>query len=451
MAEGSMRGATRRGLLLGATGLLGGCDWISDSVDKLFGESKTPLPGEREPVLAADRGLAADTDETRPVTLPPAVENPAWPQAMGVLGHNPGHPALGQGLRRVWSTDVGAGAGYRRRLTAPPLVAGDTVYAMDAIGEVTAVDAATGRSRWSTDTRKPKERGGALGGGLAVDGNTVYVATGLAEAMSLDAATGAIGWRVALPAPARGCPTVAGGRMILPLIDNRVLSLATDTGEKQWEHRGQPTTTMVLGLPAPAIEGEMAVCGLASGEVIALRLDTGRPAWSEALSTLRGGSLADITAITALPVIDKGRVFAAGLGGIAIALDLRSGRRLWERDATFGETPWVVGDWMFAVTVTGSLVCISLETGRVRWLTSLPRFGNPAKKRDPITWGPPTIAGGRLLIGNGEGEMLEVNPLDGSRMGTTKMSDSFTLAPAIAGSTLYVLTDDAQLTAYRGS
>jgi hypothetical protein len=156
--------------------------------------------------------------------------------------------------------------------------------------------------------------------------------------MAIDPADGSIGWRVSLPAPARGSPTVAGGRVLVPTVENHLLALSVEDGRRLWTYRAQPTTTMSLGLPAPAVEGELVVAGFGSGELAAIRMADGRPAWSETLASARGGGLADIAAIAAMPVIDRGRVFAAGLGGLTVALDLRSGRgcgsgrwRRWKR------------------------------------------------------------------------------------------------------------------------
>lgn len=446
-----MRRVTRRAALLGATGLLAGCETITDTFDSIFGEKKVPLQGERRPVLAAERPLGVDEGEARPVTLPPATDRTDWPQAGGIPSHAPGHPALGTGLRQAWSTSVGSGVTYRRRLVAPPILAGGLVFAMDAFGEVTALDAATGRSRWSLDTRPEKERDGALGGGIAWDGGTLYVVTGLAEAMAVDPATGKPGWRVSLPAPARGAPTVAGGRLFVLTTENQLLSLSTADGQRQWTYRGQPTTTMVLGLPAPAVESEVVVAGFASGELAAIRVADGRVIWSETLSSARGGGLADIAAITALPVIERGRVVAAGLGGIVIALDLRSGRRLWEREVAVAETPWVAGDWVFLVTTGGDLACLGRDDGRVRWITSLGRFGDERRRRDPITWGPPVLAGGRLLVAGSHARMVEVNPANGERMAEIRLPGGATLEPVVAGGTLFLLTDDAYVVAFRGA
>lgn len=443
----------RRVALLGAAGgLLAGCESISGAFDSIFGERERPLPGERRPVLAAERPLGLDAAAARggSIALPPIEENAEWPQAGGEVDHSPGHPALARGLAEAWRSSVGTGSGYRRRLTAPPLVAGGTVYAMDAYGRVTALDAANGRRRWDADTRPRRDRDGALGGGIAFEGGRLYAVTGLAEAMAIDPADGAIGWRVALPAPARGSPTVAGGRVLVPTVENQLVALSVEDGRRLWTYRAQPTTTMSLGLPAPAVEGELVVAGFGSGELAAIRATDGRPAWSETLSSARGGGLADIAAITAMPVIDRGRVFAAGLGGLTVALDLRSGRRLWEREVTAVETPWSAGDALFLVSTGGELACLGREDGRVRWITPLGRFQNERRRRDPIFWGPPVLAGGRLLVPGSHGRMAEANPLDGELLGTTRLRDGVVLQPAVAAGVLYLLTEDADVVAMRG-
>lgn len=437
-----MSGPTRRGVLLGAgAGLLAGCE----TLDSIVGTRKTPLPGERLPVLAVERPL--DVEAAGAPDLPPPRPMPDWPQAGGVVSHAPGHPELGAPLGTLWRLSVGAGSAYRRRLVAPPIVAGGTVFAMDAYGEVTAVDAARGRRRWSLDTRPEKDRSGALGGGCAFADGVLYVVTGMAEAMAVDPADGSVRWRVSLPAPARGAPTVAGGRLYVPTIENRLLALSAANGERQWTYRAQPVTTLVLGLPAPAVEGEVVVAGFASGELAAIRATDGRVSWSETLASVRGGGFSDIAAITALPVIDRERVFAGGLGGIAIAIDLRSGRRLWERDVAVGETPWAAGDALFLVTTGGELACFGREDGRVRWLRPLGRFEDERRKRYPITWGPPVLAGGRLLIAGSHGQMVQVSALSGEEIARTRLPGGVTLAPAVAGGVLYLLTDDAELVA----
>src|ERR687890_399046 len=142
---------------------------------------------------------------------------------------------------------------------------------MDAYGRVTALDATNGRRRWEADTRPRRDRDGALGGGIAFDGGRLFSVTGPPPALAIDAADGSIGWRVALPAPARGSPTVAGGRVLVPTVENQLVALSVEDGRRLWTYRGQPTVTMTLGLPAPAVGGDIVVTGFAPGELAAGR------------------------------------------------------------------------------------------------------------------------------------------------------------------------------------
>lgn len=440
---------SRRLVLLGASAALGGCETITDTFDDVFGEKKVRLTGDRQPVLAVERRLDVEPGAAR-ISLPPPQPRAEWPQAGGGPSHAPGHPTLGAPLGEAWRVPVGTGSAYRRRLTAPPIVAGGSVFAIDALGLVTAVDLGTGRKLWERDTRPTEERDGALGGGLAAAGGTLYVVTGLAEALALDPGDGSVRWRAALPAPARGAPTVADGRILVPTVENQLLALSVENGSRLWVYRGQPTVTATLGLPAPAVEGEVVVAGFASGELAAIRAGDGRPIWSETLTSIRGGGLSDIAGIGALPVIDRGRVFAAGMGGITICTDLRSGRRLWERELAVFANLCPAGDAVFLLTEGADLACLGRDDGRVRWATALGRYGDERRRREPITWGGPTLAGGRLLIAGQHGEVAQVDPGNGEVILRSRLPGGAILAPAAAGGRLVYLTETAQLVALEG-
>ena len=115
------------------------------------------------------------------------------------------------------------------------------------------------------------------------------------------------------------------------------------------------------------------------------------------------------------------------------------------------DTPWVLGDWVFLLTTGAELACLGREDGRVRWIRSLGRFKNEEKRRDPINWATPVLAGGRLLVGNSNAELVEIDPADGEIAGRVKLPDGVVLQPAVAGGVLYVLCEDATVAAIQGA
>lgn len=440
----------RRRAVLGGL-LLGGCSTITETYESITGDAKPKLPGERIPILPS---AAPPTPEAPagagPVALPRPAPLAEWPIAGGTPGHAPGHIAAADQLAVAWRSSIGDGAGYRRRLPSPPVMAGGRVYAMDSDAQVTALDAAGGGRAWRVDARPENDSTGNLGGGLAVAGETVFAATGLAELLALEAATGAIRWRAPLPAPARGAPSFAeGGRVCVPLLDNQLVACAPDDGHVLWSYRGQPSVAGLFGVPSPAVDGGLVVAGFSSGELVCLRADSGSVAWSDSLGASGRESIADLSAIRGLPVIDRGLIYAISVAGQFSALDLRSGRRVWEREVSGQETPCVAGDYVFVLSTQQVLSCVGREDGRIRWVRELPAYGDTERRRDPISWTGPLLVGDRLVVAGTTSEALAVSPYTGEILGTQRLPGRCTIAPIAANGTVFLLTDDATVVALR--
>src|SRR3546814_4736661 len=71
------------------------------------------------------------------------------------------------------------------------------------------------------------------------------------------------------------------------------------------------------------------------------------------------------------------------------------------------------------------------------------------KKKDPIRWTGPILAGGRLIAVNSEGTLAEYSPTDGSLLASTEFDSSLSQSPIVANNILYILSDDGKITAWR--
>ena len=169
--------------------VLGGCSLFDD----WLGTEKVPLPGTRVAVLSANSELKASPGAQR-VTLPPPAAVADWPQAGGTPTHDMEHPALRDTAERAWSSSIGTGGGYRRKITSQPVVAGGRVFTLDSDAVVASFDAVSGATLWSTATKGDEDRSTNIGGGVAFDDGTVYVATGRADVMALAEADGKVKW-----------------------------------------------------------------------------------------------------------------------------------------------------------------------------------------------------------------------------------------------------------------
>ena len=436
---------SRRAALFGPLALLSGCTFYDDWLGK-----ETPrLPGQREAIGVSRRALEV-ADAAPKVVLPEAVRNAAWPTPGANPAHAAGHLTAADRMTQAWSASIGTGGGYRRKILAQPVIADGVVFAMDSDAEITGFDAATGRRKWRLATRGDDDNSTNVGGGMSLDQGVLYAVNGLADVLAIDAATGSVRWRRNTGTPARSAPTIADGRMFYVTFDDRLIALDVTDGREVWAYQAQAATTSLLGQPAPAYADGLVIAGFGSGELATLRADTGGVAWTDSLAAGVGrGAVSELSAIRGLPVVADGRVYAIGLGGLCLGIDLRSGRRLWEREIGGSENPWIAGDWLFVLTANQQITALNRADGRPAWVAELPRFGNEKKKRDPIHWFGPVLAGDRLVVVGNNGQALAISPYTGKTIGEQDLSGPASLAPAVADGTLYVVTDNASLTALR--
>ena len=446
------RGLPRTGLrILGLLTLalaLSACETIQD----WFAESvPPPLPGERISVLSLQQTLEPDPlIADLQVRLPRPVVNRDWPQAGGQPNHAMHHLAVGDALRVAWRANMGKGSSNFQRLLTPPIVFDGMVFGMDAESRVSALDAATGKRLWRVSLKPDEEDDGGYGGGVAAADGVLYATTGFGEVLALDPADGGEIWRRQIGVPFRGSPTVSAGRIFAVSYDNRLHVLAGADGRSLWTHEGIPETAGLLGAAGPAVEGNIVVVPYSSGEIFAFRVDNGRIAWSDSLTrTGRLAPLATLNDIQARPVIDRDQVYAISHSGRFVAINLRSGARVWDQLIAGVETPWVAGDFIFLVTLDAELVCLWRRDGRIRWVTQLPRYKDEDDRRDPINWSGPVLVSDRLVVVSSDGKAFSVSPYSGEVLGRIRLRDSGLVSPIVANGTLYILTDNAELTALR--
>ncbi|GAN76140.1 outer membrane protein assembly factor BamB family protein [Acidisphaera rubrifaciens] len=425
---------------------LGGCSWL----ENLFQSHKEPVPGKRVDIVASRRGLNVDKSGTLKVVLPPRVTNADWPQAGGNPSHLMGHLSAGDRLTEAWSADIGEGGGYRQKILCQPVADKGLVYTMDSDAVVSAFDMHTGDRLWTADTKSEDDDSTNIGGGLGVNGGVVYAVNGLAWLVALDARTGKEKYRQNVGAPTRSAPTIADGRVFFTTIEDKLLARAADDGRALWSYQGESAATSLLGQPAPAYANGLVVGGFGSGEIAGLRAETGGVAWTDSLASLRGrGNAGDLSAIRGLPVIDEGQVYVVGLGGLLVAIDQRTGRRLWEREVAGEDSVWVVGDWLFVLSLQQQLAAVARADGRVAWVTDLPRYDDEETRSDPITWFGPILVGDRLVLAGTNSQAIAVSPYTGAILGQQDLSGPASLGPIAVDGTVFIVTDDGRLLALR--
>jgi outer membrane protein assembly factor BamB len=456
---------------LAVAALVCGCSMI-DQVSSLFDTStrKSALKGERISVMSLDQSLQPDPAlKDTPVVLPAPYRNDAWSEPGGFATNAPYHLEASGPLRQIWAQEAGKGSDNDSRLTAPPIVAGGVVFVLDAQARVFAFDAKSGAPRWHVELA-PKgdnsvvneyslgligsnhaiDPSKGFGGGLAFDDGKLFVSTGFGDVFALNAANGRRMWKTPLQVPIVNAPVASGGRVFVSTEDNHFFALAQQDGRKLWDHTGISTSAGILESTSAAVAGEYVIAPYTSGEIYALRIQNGRPAWNDMLTSSGGvTALSELDDIAGRPVVDRGMVYAISHSGVMAAINLSTGDRSWSRDVGGIQTPWAAGDFIYVLSTDQQVVCLTRKEGRVKWIHQLSRFKDAEKKEDPIVWAGPVLVSDRLILVSSAGFAVSLSPYTGKLLGRVEIPGEAYIAPVVADDTLYLWTNDAQLVALR--
>lgn len=421
----------------------------------MFSKDKLVLDGERISVLNTETRLHPDYKEGEyKVVLPRPHINKSWSQSGGNSVHRMEHLQTGSKLTLFWDSNFGDGNSKRDYLIATPVIAYKVVFAIDANANVSAYRLDNGEKIWEQRLKpliKDDKSTSLKGAGLAEYKRKIYATTGFGGVFALDMITGDKVWFYNAGMPIRIAPTVANDRVLVQTIDNTLIALNAQTGTEEWRYKSAQEQTVLVGGASPAYDPyqDLIVAAFSNGELRAFKGSTGSPLWSDWLAAhARTNSLANINAIKANPVISGNVVYAVGHNDILVAIDVRTGERIWERDIGSTNQPWVAGRMLFVLSNTNDLLALEAETGKIVWSTKIP-LGTSDDDKSGVFLSGPVLTDNRLLVATSSGYAFAVSPYTGKIMSFVSLDDGVEVSPVVADGITVLTTNDADLIAYK--
>jgi outer membrane protein assembly factor BamB len=92
---------------------------------------------------------------------------------------------------------------------------------------------------------------------------------------------------------------------------------------------------------------------------------------------------------------------------------------------------------------------LDARTGQTLWERKLPSFEDEEDREDPITYSGPVVVSGRVLLTDSLGNIWSWDAVTADGGVAGEIPGGSVTGPVVAGGTLYILSDDAVLHAYR--
>ncbi len=412
------------------------------------------LPGERLDVRGANAetpvGLA---NQSVPIQLSRQINHPSWTHRAGTNSNRIQHPAFSGSPVQIWSAEIGQGNGKRHRITADPVAANGRIFTQDSRAVVSAISSA-GANLWSRDLTPASDNSDdASGGGLAIVAGQLFVTTGFGDLFALDPATGATLWQQRLGAPATGAPSVSNGLVYVVTRDSRGWAIDAKDGRIRWQLGGAPSGNGVVGGAAPAIGAGLVIFPFGSGQLAAAFPKGGFQVWNSSVVGSRlGRAYAQLSDVSADPVIKGNVIYTGNPSGRMVALDAGNGEQIWSANEGATGPVWVDGGYVFLMSDRAELLRLKASNGARIWGTQLPNLvpsRNARRARDVYAHFGPVLAGGQIWVASGDGQLRGFNPVDGAPSATLPLPGGAATRPIIVDGVMYLVSGAGQLLAFR--
>ncbi|WP_421864712.1 outer membrane protein assembly factor BamB [Motiliproteus sp.] len=336
-------------------------------------------------------------------------------------------------LKKLWSAQVGSGLGEKYHQLQPALLS-SRIFAVDYQGTVVAVERDSGKLVWKRELELP------ISGGVGIGNGRVLVSAYDGQLIALSALDGTEAWRTRLNSEATAPAQVASGLALVQTIDGQVSAFDSQSGELRWSYAAPEPLLTLRGDSAPLLTANRAYVGFSSGKLAALDLATGELIW-ESLVTLPEGrsELERIVDIDGSLLLDQGLIYAGSYQGRISAISESEGRRLWSSPLSTFRSLTQNGLNLFAVDAEGSVVAFSKRNGDELWKQEALYFRQVSS---------PTVLDGLVAVGDYEGYIHLLDPIDGHFAGRYRADSSALLSPPLSrDNVLYTLSDDGTLSA----
>lgn len=337
-------------------------------------------------------------------------------------------------VQRLWSRGVGD-VGGKPGLHMSAAVVDGRLYVANTDGDILTLDAASGSEIGCIETDR------SLSTTPAVGDDAVAVGSLDGKLIVLDLASGAERFVTQLSSEVIATPVIAEGRVFVRSHDGRVSAYSLADGNRLWIQENTVPPLSLRGNGALRYDRGYVLTGMDDGRLVAFRADDGTPVWQQQVGLSEGRTdlerLADVDGDIA---IAEGYVYAVGFDGQAMAIDIASGSPLWSRDLS-SVTGVAYGEQLVISDAKGHVTAMDRSAGGSLWTQEALEYRWPSTA---------AIAGGYIAVGDLEGYVHWLNPLDGAIVARERPSrDPIRAAPIAIGDTVYVMTTGGTLAAYR--
>jgi outer membrane protein assembly factor BamB len=319
-------------------------------------------------------------------------------------------------IETAWTVNAG-GRSDRNHLKLTPAISQGMLFTPTPSGLIRAFHLSDGQTVWE------RQLDIAVAGGLSAEEGLVLLGGSNGEVIALAQADGQQRWQTQVSSQILAPPHAAGGVVVVRTLDGKLFGLDGASGSRLWVYERSVPILTLHGTGSPVIVGEMVVAGFDNGKLVGVELRSGKLLWEVNVATPRGRTeLERMVDLDADPKIVDNIVYATSFQGRTIAMELKNGRLLWERDVSSYNGLAVDSQALYVSDANSDLWAFDRFSGASLWKQT-------ALHLRKIT--APAIIGDNLVVGDNDGYLHWMRRSDGQLVARYHTGENSLLVPPL--------------------
>ena len=288
-----------------------------------------------------------------------------------------------------------------------PGFSSENLFFADAEGNVVSLKAENGEENWNRQLN-------FLAAGVASGFGIIVVSDLIGNVIALDQSDGSDLWSVNVKGEVLSKAAIDPKTVVVKTGSGELLGLDKSSGAILWSYRSKLPTLTIRGSSSPVISEDKVFVTFDSGRMGVFDINSGFPLWDSAISYVTGSSeLENIIDSDSSPVVDGGLVYATNFQGKLNIFDVAQKRSVWSYDASSFYSPVVTRGVILVVEANSSMKSFSSKNLEESW--SNDDYLNRSLS-NPVSFK------GDLIVGDFEGFLHVIDPLNGTTIGRKKVS-----------------------------
>ena len=315
-----------------------------------------------------------------------------------------------------------------------PGFSSENLFFADAEGNVVSLNADNGKENWSRQLD-------FLAAGVASGFGIIVVSDLIGNVIALDQSDGSDLWSVNVKGEVLSKAAIDPKRVVVKTGSGELLGLDKSSGAVLWSYRSKLPTLTIRGSSSPVISEDKVFVTFDSGRMGVFDINSGFPLWDSAISYVSGSSeLENIIDSDSSPVVDGGLVYATNFQGKLNIFDIAQKRSVWSYDASSFYSPVVTRGVILVVEANSGMKSFSSKNLEESW--SNEDYLNRSLS-NPVSFK------GDLIVGDFEGYLHVIDPLNGTTIGRKKISKKPIKTLFSRSNSLYVVDEAFNLFSIR--